>query len=50
MATDISILYSPIWIGMFLNSLSWHRILLARYFKKYKVSVQEYEKWLFKNI
>lgn len=35
-----------IWLSVFLDSLPRYRKLLAKYFKRFKVSRGEYETWL----
>lgn len=40
-----SIVYNPIRINLFLDTLPLWRRILARYFNKYKVRKEEYDKW-----
>jgi len=35
-------------VERYLNQLTWHRRLLARFFNKYKITKQEYENWYYK--
>ena len=40
-------IYNPIWIELYCRSLPLWRRILARYFEKYKVTKEEYEKHWF---
>ena len=35
------------WVGMYIEQLPLWRRILAKYFKKYKVTQEEYLEWLF---
>lgn len=45
-----SFLYNSIWVEKFLRTIPLRRKILARYFQRYKITQEEYEKWLFINL
>jgi hypothetical protein len=45
-----SLLYNPIWVNLWIESIPFWRKILARYFEKYKLTPEEYREWLFKTL
>jgi hypothetical protein len=43
-------IYNPIWIERYIKSLPLWRKILARYFEKYKVTKEEYDKNIYEII